>query len=223
MPPGVWSTVVGVVGSVRDRGVREPPTELVYYPLVGMSGERTFAIRTMQYVVRGSGAPEAAAAIARSAVRAIDPRLPVADLRTVETIVSGATVRTSFAMSTLSLSAIVALLLASVGIYAVVSQAVSRRNREIGVRIALGARVGDVRRLVVRQGAVLGAIGLCIGLGASVALTRFARTLLFEVSPTDPVTLVLVSVLLLGFVLLASYLPARRASAIDPLDAIRSE
>ena len=138
-------------------------------------------------------------------------------------VVDSATARTRFTMLLLGLASAIALVLGAVGIYGVMAYGVSVRQREIGVRMALGARPGDVSWMISRQGMLLAGVGIVIGLGASVALTRFLRGLLYDVSPMDPVALIGAAVSLLGVTLLASWLPARRAAAVDPANALRAD
>ena len=153
----------------------------------------------------------------------MNPDLPIADVRTVQEIYDRSMARTSFTLVMLSIAAGMALLLGIVGIYGVISYTVSQRTREIGIRIALGAPQQSVRQMFVRQGLLLTAIGVACGIAAAAALTRLMKALLFEVSPLDPVTYVAVSVILAVAALLASYIPARRATTIEPVEALRVE
>jgi ABC-type antimicrobial peptide transport system permease subunit len=157
------------------------------------------------------------------AVWSINPNLPLASVRTLQEIYETSMARTSFALVLLGVAGGMALLLGLAGIYAVISCAVSQRTREIGIRIALGARNSEVTRLFVRYGTSLAAVGVVIGLAASVALARLMSTMLFEVSAIDPATYGAVAVTLLVVAALASYLPALRITTIDPVDALRSE
>ena len=221
-----WSTIVGVVGSVRDEGLQEKPFEAIYYPLrrivpVGEEGE--WVPRNFTLVVKVEREPMDAAAAVREAVWGLDRNLPLAQVRTMEEVVERSTARTSFTMLLLLVAAAMAVLLGAVGNYGVISYVVSQRTREIGVRMALGAARGDVAGLVLRQGLWMALGGVAIGLAGAFALTRLLRALLFEVSPTDPATFGAVSVVLVAVALLASYLPARRAASVDPLEAIRYE
>ncbi|MGC4053531.1 MAG: FtsX-like permease family protein [Paludibaculum sp.] len=153
----------------------------------------------------------------------MNPSLPTANVRTLQAIYSRSMVRTTFTLLMLALAGGVALILGVVGIYGVISYAVSRRTREIGIRIALGAQQGQVQGLFVRDGALLIAIGLIIGLAASAGVTRTLSTLLFGVKPMDVGTYAVVSAGLAAAALLACYLPARRATSVDPASALRSE
>jgi ABC-type antimicrobial peptide transport system permease subunit len=156
-------------------------------------------------------------------VRAVHASLALADMGTLDRLLARSMARTSFTMVMLLVSAGVALALGLVGIYGVVSYVVSQRTREIGVRIALGAERADVQRMVVRHGFVLGIVGVAVGLAAAGGLTRLMSALLYGVAATDPLTFASVSVLLTAVTLIASYLPARRASRTDPLVALRAE
>ncbi|MFW6079787.1 MAG: FtsX-like permease family protein, partial [Gemmatimonadota bacterium] len=159
----------------------------------------------------------------RRIVRELRPDLPLVAVRTMDRVVADSMTRTSFTMALLLVAAASALLLGGVGLYGVVSYTVGRRTREIGLRVALGARTADVRRMVVREGAAVAAIGLALGAPAALLLSRLLDSLLFEVSPTDPFTLVLTAALLFGVALLASDLPARCAARLDPVTALRAE
>ncbi|HVF61943.1 MAG TPA: ABC transporter permease [Thermoanaerobaculia bacterium] len=221
-----WSEIVGVVGSVRDEGLHEKPFEAIYYPLrriQPVGEEDDWVPRNFTLVVKVEGEPMDAAAAVREAVWGLDRNLPLAQMRTMEEVLERSTARTSFTMLLLLVAAAMAVLLGAVGNYGVISYVVSQRTREIGVRMALGAARGDVAGLVLRQGLWMALGGVAIGLAGAFALTRLLRALLFEVSPTDPATFSAVSVVLVAVALLASYLPARRAASVDPLEAIRYE
>ena len=176
----------------------------------------------MRYVVRAPNAAALSGAV-REAVRGLDPTLPIAEIETLETLVGRARGERAFVMSLLAIAAGLALLLGSVGLYGVVSYMVAQRRREIAVRMAVGAQVADVRRLVLTEAGGLALLGAVVGIGAAVALTRRLQALLFETSPLDPLVFVAVSTLLVGVCLLASWLPARRAARIEPLAALRAE
>jgi ABC-type antimicrobial peptide transport system permease subunit len=159
----------------------------------------------------------------REAVRSIDPKVPLAQVRTMEDVVERSMARVSFTMFLLAIGAVVALTLGAVGIYGVISYIVSQRTQEIGVRMALGAQRGEVSGMVLKEGMALALLGIGLGLAGSLAVTRFMKAILFEVSTTDPATFAAVPVLLAAVALLASYLPARRAAGVEPLEAIRYE
>jgi len=172
-------------------------------------------------VARTSGEPSALAGPIRAVIGGIDPNLPVA-VETIDHIVSASVARERFSVVLLSVFAAVALVLAIVGIYGVISDAVSQRTREIGVRMALGARSGDVLRLMIRQGLLPAMLGLCLGLAGAVAATRLMSSLLYGVSATDPATLGGVSALIAVVAVLACWVPARRATRVDPMVALRA-
>jgi predicted permease len=220
-----WSEIVGVVGNVRDEGLDKDAPAILYMPIADRdtSGELV-ARRGVNVILRAAG-PDAAglAPALREAVRAVHPNLPLANVETVETIVERSMARTSFLMAMLAIAALVALFLGTVGIYGVISYVVSQRTREIGVRIALGAETGRVSGMVLRQGLALAAVGVGIGIVASIAVTRLMRTFLYGVTPLDPLTFLAVAGMLVGTALLASWLPARRAARVDPVEALRWE
>jgi ABC-type antimicrobial peptide transport system permease subunit len=165
--------------------------------------------------------PRALVAPVREVVRALDPNLALAQVRPLSEVVERSMARTSFTMLLLVLAGAIALLLGSVGIYAVITYVVSQRTREIGVRMALGARRADISRMVLREGLGVTLLGIAIGLAGALALTRLMVALLYGVSPTDLTTFAAVPVMLAAVALLASWLPARRAAAVEPLEAIR--
>ena len=177
----------------------------------------------MDVVVRVAGDPLEAVELARQALRQIDPRLPMINPRTVETIVEESMASTSFTVLLLGIAAGIALLLGTVGIYGVISYIVSRRTQEIGVRMALGAARGTVLRGVVGQGMTLTGIGIVVGLLGGWGLSRVLASLLYGVTATDPLTFVGTAGLLAIVALLATWIPARRASRVDPAEALRSE
>jgi len=223
-----WSTIVGVVGSTRDLGLQEKPYEAVYFPVLRTlqdqetDGEE-WVPRSFTLVVKGRVDPVSLAPQVRKAIWAIDPNLPLAQVRPMEEVVARSMARTSFTMLLLVIAAAVALLLGAVGIYGVISYVVSQRTREIGVRMALGAARRDISRMVIREGAAITLLGVGIGLAFALALTRLMLALLYDVSPTDAATFAAVPMLLAAVALVASWIPARRAAAVEPLEAIRYE
>jgi predicted permease len=212
-----WFTVVGVVNNIRQAGPREDVEEMIYFT-PNAPGEDT---RALTYVIRGPNADLQLDGI-RRAVRAIDADLPIASIRTMEAIVEESVVQFSFTMLTLAIAAVVALLLGAVGLYSVLSYAVSLRTREIGVRLALGAAPAQVLRSVVGRGVAISAAGLVVGALAAVGLTRLLVSLLFQTRPLDPLTFAAVAVVLLLVAIAASYLPARRAARISPMESMRA-
>jgi predicted permease len=215
-----WYEIVGVAGNERDDGLNQPPTPIVYWPLLN----DTYRKRTMAYAVRSSrvGSPGFLREL-RQAVWSVNARLPLANVLTLEEIQADSMAQTSFAMVMLAIAAGVALLLGLVGIYGVIAYVATQRTREIGIRIALGAQTGDVRWLFLRHGVLLTAAGIAVGIGASLVVTRVTSALLFGVAPMDPATYAVVSVGLAGVALLATWLPARRASRVDPVTALRAD
>ena len=211
--------IVGVVSDVRrgDITTREEP--MIYLPLAEAAG----VVRTMMIIVRGSLGTAATVSAVKRAVHDLDAALPLYQIRTVEDIVGDAVIQPRLNATLLGAFAALALLLAVVGIYGVVSYAVTQRRQEIGVRVALGAQPSDVFRFVVRQGALLATAGVAIGLGASWLLTPVLRGWLYEIEPGDPLTFVAVAAILIAIALLATAIPARRATKVDPVLAMRAE
>ena len=216
-----WARVVGVVDDVRETALHEDPPPMVYYPIPGVVGGGGVP-PVMRYLVRVPNAAALAGAV-RETVRALDPTLPVADVETLETLVGRARGERAFVMVLLVVAAALALLLGSVGLYGVVACAVAQRRREIAVRMAVGAQVADVRRLVLAEAGWMAGAGVAAGVVSAVALTRRLQALLFETAPLDPVVFGAVSLLLAAVCLLASWLPARRAAGIDPMTILRAE
>jgi predicted permease len=217
--PNAWLTVVGVVGDVRQTGLYEQKLEF-YVPY--MQERRSF-MAPRDLVVRTKADPGVIAAAVRQAVWAVDKDQPVSNLRTLDQVFSAAISQERFQALMLGLFAALALVLACVGLYGVISYSVVQRTHEIGVRMALGAQPVDVLRLVIRQGMLLTFAGLAIGIIAGTFATRVLSDMLFGVTPRDPLTFVGVPVLLLVVAFLACYVPARRATRIDPLIALRYE
>jgi putative ABC transport system permease protein len=221
----VFLTVVGVVADAKNNSLTEVPQKEAFVPMrqraVAVDG-MGFA-RRMTLAVRASGEPIDLTNAVRQAVWSIDSNIPIADVRTMEQILANVTAQPRFNTVLLGIFAAVALALASVGIYGVLSYSVTQRTREIGVRIALGAQQGDVLKMVIKQGMVLTLLGVCLGLAASFAMTRLMAGLLFGVSATDPGIFMLITLLLIGVALLACWIPARRAAKLDPIIALRYE
>jgi predicted permease len=226
---GNWREVVGVVGDMRDDGLHEKAASVAYWPLMMEAftpdrDEKTFILRGATFVVRSPRTGSAAFVdeLGRT-VWSVNANLPLAGVRTVKEIYDASLARTSFTLVMLGIAGGMALLLGVAGIYGVISYSVSQRSREIGIRIALGARPETVTRMFVVHGVVLAAVGVAIGLAASTAAMRLIATLLFEVRPIDPLTYSLVALTLIGATVLASFVPARRATRVDPINALRAE
>jgi putative ABC transport system permease protein len=223
---GPWREVVGVVSDERDEGVNKKAPMIAFWPMMmsNFEGDDPFIRRTMVYMVRSRRAGSTALVndVGR-AVWAVNPALPLAAVRTLDTVINRSMARTTFTLVMLAIAGGMALLLGVAGIYGVLSYSVSQRTREIGIRMALGAQQPEVTRMFVRYGLALAGIGIGCGLAAAVPLMRLMRTLLFEVSPSDPVTYIAVGVSLVASAVLASYLPALRATAVNPVTALRAE
>ena len=230
-PLGAWYTVIGVAGDVRGTALEQPPDEIIYLPLVTTPRDlETDTIarprwtpRELAFVVRGRGSLSAISASSEGAMRTVTPEVPLYRVRAMTDLVASAAARTAFTLLLLGIASAVALVLGAVGIYGVISYVVSMRTREIAVRLALGAQPADVQRMVSRQAVGVAALGVLFGLAGALAMTRLLAALLFGVSPTDPVTLAGAVGLLLAVALVASWLPARRAAAVDPASALRAE
>jgi predicted permease len=215
----LWREIVGVVGDERDDGLNYPATPIVYWPLLNDSYQR----QAISYAVRSNRAGTAAfQRELEQAVWSVNSNLPVAAVQTLDEIQARSMAQTSFTMVMLAIAASVALLLGIVGIFGVITYIARQRTREIGIRMALGAQVGDVRLMFLRHGLFLTATGIAIGIGFGLALSRVLSALLFGVGPMDPMTYAAVSGVLAAVALLATYLPARRASRVDPVVALRT-
>jgi predicted permease len=221
-----WREVIGVVGDVYDNGVQEKAPAIVYWPTMMEQfwGEQRWVQRSVTFVIRSDrAATESFLAEVRQAVWSANPNLPVYFVRTLKEVYDRSMSRTSFTLVMLAIAGAMALLLGLIGIYGVISYAVSQRTREVGIRMALGAQQGELARMFVRYGLILAGIGVAIGLAAAIGLTRFMQSLLFEISPLDPATYLAVALVLVAAVVAASYLPARRTLAVDPVKALRVE
>ena len=218
--------VVGVTGDVKELGLDQPPPLMAFVPCSQVPPALMALLNRLlpvAWVVRTAAEPTGLTAALQREILAVDRSQPVANVRTMEQVLNGSTARQNFSMLLLGLFAGLALLLATVGIYGVMSYSVSLRTHEIGVRMALGAGSRRVAALVLAEGMTLALAGVCVGLAASFGLTRLLAGLLFGVRPTDPATFAGVSILLLAVALAASYLPARRAMRVDPIIALRHE
>jgi len=213
----VWWEIVGVVSDIRNLELREAGAPEFYLSALQDSFPNMFL------VVRTSVEPTAVAASIRQAAAEVDKSAAVSDIKTMDHIVSDAVTQPRFNLFLLGLFSGIALLLSAAGIYGVTAYSVAQRTHEFGIRLALGAQVGDVLRMIIRQGMLLISAGIAIGLVASFALTRLLRSVLFGVSVTDPLTFIVISLLLTLVALIACYVPARRATKVDPLTALRYE
>jgi predicted permease len=215
--PSDWMTIVGIVKDTKVDSLAEGPSLTVYRPLAQASA------LNMAVVLRTTTSSGTLESEIRKAVAGIDPGVPVSEVQTMRAAVDRSAARQRFATLLLALFAGIALVLGIVGIYGVMSYAVAQRQREIGVRMALGASPGDARLMILREGLTMAAAGIVVGLIAAASLSRLLGGLLYGVKPNDPVTFALVPVLLAVVALLASYLPARRATRVDPTTALRAE
>jgi predicted permease len=218
-----WHEVVGVVQDVREKGVQDKAPEIVYWaPLVHNRFDPV--VRTATFVIRSERAgTESFLREISAAVWSVNSNLPLASLRTMQDSYDKSLARTSFTLVMLGIAGAMALTLGIIGIYGVMSYTVSQRKREIGIRLALGAQGGDVLHMVLRQGTKLALVGVAIGIAAALGFTRLMTNLLFGVSAHDPLTFVTVAALLILVALLACYIPARRATLVDPIIALRYE
>jgi putative ABC transport system permease protein len=214
---GVWLTIVGVVGDVKEFGLDAETRPEMFVPISEQ------APPWMSLVVRTSSDPMSLLPAVQTQIGAVFKDVPAFDVRTMEQWLADSLGGRRFSMVLLGLFAALALLLAAVGIYGVVSYSVAERTHEIGIRMALGATRRSVLLLAIRNGLVLTASGVALGLAGALALTRLLASLLYDVKPGDPLTFGAVALLLIGVTLLACYLPARRATKVDPMVALRYE
>jgi ABC-type antimicrobial peptide transport system permease subunit len=211
---------------MRINGADQQAPTTVYWPILmaGFWGNPDFVQRGVVFAVHTNRAgTESFLQQARQAVWSIDSDLPISRIRTMEQVYRESMARSSFTLVMLAVAGGMALLLGIVGIYGVISYSVSQRTREMGIRIALGAPQSALQGMVVRHGLLLAAVGVAIGLGSAAALTRILASMLFEISPVDPLTYSAVSVVLLAAAAIASYVPAHRASRVNPVVALRAE
>ncbi|HEU5452588.1 MAG TPA: ABC transporter permease [Terriglobales bacterium] len=221
-----WRQIVGVVGDVHSDGIEKPAPAIAYWPMLkkNFESDPVSVARGVAYALRTPRAgSEALMADARRAVWSVNPNLPLAEVRTLGYYYDKSLARTSFTLVMLGIAAGMALLLGAVGLYGVIAYSVAQRSREIGIRVALGAQQGEVVGMFLRQGFLLAAVGIGCGLVVAMATVRVMSSLLFHVSPVDPVTYLLVCAGLGATAALASYIPSRRASAVDPIVALRGE
>jgi predicted lysophospholipase L1 biosynthesis ABC-type transport system permease subunit len=213
-------TVVGVVATIKHDSLSGTPTPTIYRPMAPAFGLPTSEV---SLAMRVSGDPGLVAQRLRAAVAAIDPRIPVTDIVTGSDIVERSVSRPRITTLLLGIFAAAALLLGAVGVYGIMSHAVAQRTREIGIRMALGARTSSVLWMTVRQGLILVAFGVAAGLLGALASTRILRAMLYGVSPTDPILFTAVPCIFAIVAFIASWAPARRAAGVNPIIAIRSE
>jgi predicted permease len=224
LPNGSWYTIVGVVGNVRDTALAAPPSQTVYFPQVPTGEDFNNQMRnTMALVVRTTGAPLAVARPVQRIVRELDQSLPLFDVRPMTAVSRASMAQLSFTILVLGAAAVVTLVLGAIGLYGVMAYVIALRTRELGVRLALGASPRAVVAMLTRQGVVLTGFGIVGGLLLFAIVARFLRTLLFGVAPTDSLTLSGASLLLVAIAALASWIPARRTSRLDPADVLRAE
>jgi len=212
-----WMSIVGIIGDVKQLGLDSSAKPEVYFPYLQVASP------SMSIVVRTASDPLGLAAAVKSQIRMVDKDLPINEAKTMQQLLADSLSGRRFNMLLLTVFAMVALVLAIVGIYGVMSYTVTQRTHEIGLRVAIGAQPGDVFRMVIGQGMKLALIGVAFGLVGAFGLTRLMTTMLFGVEPTDPVTFAGIAVLLTSVALVACYLPGRRAMKVDPLVALRYE
>jgi predicted permease len=221
-----WRQIVGVVGDVHSDGVDQPAPTTAYWPILmkNFESDPVQVRRGLSFVIRSPRAGSSGLMKeVRQAVWSVDANLPLANAHTLDYYYGKSMARTSFTLVMLAIAGGMALLLGAVGLYGVIAYSVSQRTREIGIRIALGAQQSELVGMFVRQGIVLAGVGVACGVVVAVATVRVMSSLLFHVSPVDPLTYILVCVALAATAALASYIPSRRASAVDPVEALRAE
>jgi len=212
-----WNTIVGVVGDVKYNGLADDVQPAIYYPISQQPTWGSLVIKT------DVADPLSVTSAVRNEIKKIDPDVPLTNVATMDDRLSKSVAQPRFRTTLIALFAVVALVLACVGIYGVISYSVTLRTHEIGIRMALGAQRGHVLKMVIGQAIVLAIAGVALGLTGSYALTSLMSKLLFGVKPTDPATFLITAAILSFTALIASYLPARRATKIDPLEALRYE
>jgi hypothetical protein len=221
-----WREVVGVVENVRDDGARDQSPATVYWPFATANffGDPLSVQRDLAFAVRSPGAgTEAFLKQARQAVASVNPNLPLARPQTLQRIYEGSMAQTSFALVMLAIAGSMALVLGVIGVYGVIAYTVAQRRREVGIRMALGAQGTAVKRMFLRQGLSLTSVGIALGLVAAASLSRLMSSLLFGVMPFDPATYLATATVLLIAAMSATYIPARRAASLDPMETLRGE
>jgi len=218
-----WREVVGVVSDVKQQEIGEPSSASLYQPFLQVDDKRRWFLGDMTFVVRTAAEPQSFAATLRNELANIDKELPLYNVKVLHQVVGEQFTDPAFYTLLLGSFSVLAVVLAAAGIYGLISYATTQRTHEIGIRMALGARNVDVLRLVIRQGMKLVLAGIAIGVAGAFALTRVLSTFMYQVTVTDPATFIGVSLLLALVALLACYIPARRATKVDPLVALRYE
>jgi predicted permease len=221
-----WREIIGVVGDIHDDGMNEAAPPSVYWPLMmdRYEGQKTLVRRDVAYVIRSPRAgSEAFMKEVRQAVWSVNANLPLADVHTLDYYYAKSMARTAFTLVMLGVAGAMALLLGTVGIYGVIAYSVSQRTREIGIRMALGAQQQVLTGMFVRHGLALAGVGVACGLITAAIVMRLMASLLFGVSPMDPITYAVAALSVVGVAWLASYLPSRRAATVDPVEALRAE
>ena len=219
--PEDWVTIIGIVDDVRQMGLDKNPDPATYYPY--LQAKQTFWLDRMTFAVRTASNPQQLAPAFRSVLHQVDRNQPVTEIATMENVISSSTAEPRFQARLLSVFSMLALLLAAVGIYGVLAYSVAERTHEIGIRMALGAETGDVLRMVLRRTLLLAGAGVALGTVGALAVTRVLAKFLFEVKPADPATFAVVALALVGVAAAAGWIPARRATAVDPIVALRYE
>jgi putative ABC transport system permease protein len=218
-----WATVIGVVKDTRAEGISADVPPTMYFPHAQATRTNYGPMLTMSLVAKTRGNPEALGPALREAVRSIDPLLPITSLRSMESVVSTSIADRTFSTALLLLFAVLAMVLAGIGIYGVIAFSVSMRTYEIGVRVALGAHRASVIGLVLKQSLAMTAVGIAVGVLGAIAVTRAARSMLVGITNFDPATLVIAAVSIMVVALLAGVVPVRRALRVDPILALRNE
>jgi predicted permease len=222
---GPWREIVGVAGDVYDDGAHQRPPATIYWPAQLHAGQPAgYEPRRVSVVIRTARAgTESLLKEVHAAVWSVHASVPLAQVRTLNDVYEESMAQTSFTLVMLAIAGTMALLLGIFGLYGVLSYAVSQRRREIGIRLALGAQPREIRRLFLRRGLVLTAVGVAIGLAGAAGFSRIIQSLVFGISPVDPITFTAVPIVLAVAAVLASFLPARRAVAVDPIETLRAE
>jgi predicted lysophospholipase L1 biosynthesis ABC-type transport system permease subunit len=222
-----WREIVGVAHDVHDDGADRQAPGTIYWPaqpLAQFLGASGYQARRVSVAVRTNGAGTASLLRQlQDAVWSVNPNVPLAQVRTLDEMYEQSMARTAFTLVLLAIAGAMALLLGVAGLYGVIAYAVAQRRREVGIRLALGAQAHEIQQLFVRRGLVLVGVGVIVGLSGAAGFTRLMQSVLFGIGPLDPVTFTAMPVVLVAAAVLASYLPARRATKVDPIVALRCE